>query len=361
MEETNNMKSKGTQLSAMLIVMLLISMAFVPAVSAKEVNEKKSVDGLDNIKYTPAELNSLYSKYDITENDIKFAKEELPHFRKGTVLDGNTRVISTETGEAPEGLIEGVDYDTVISISDMISIEEDAREKYLQKYDVDPANPKVKIVNGIPLPKEEANRLIKSKQKGTTEPEPLISILAGPSDGPHAIQGKIIVKIFEARDSKHKPTEAYTSATYDAINRFEPMYNVDMEMNWYFGLWDASDEGTDTHNVLDDLQEDMGGFRNNAENVVLLGWAHKLTRNGMAHGDGFETVCSDVSTDWDSPDWPHDSIVQHELSHLFNAADQGTKASEHPTCIMNYGYAYWGTNIWCNSCASTVSDNIWGN
>ena len=94
----------------------------------------------NKLDYTQEELRNLYLKYNITENDIKFAKGELPNFREGTVLYGNTRVIVTNTGEA---------------------IEEDARKRYIEKYGVDPANPKVDEVYGILLPVEEVKRLVK--------------------------------------------------------------------------------------------------------------------------------------------------------------------------------------------------------
>ncbi len=38
---------------------------------------------------------------------------------------------------------------------------EDAREKYIEKYGVDPANPKLDEVDGLLLPNEEAKRLVK--------------------------------------------------------------------------------------------------------------------------------------------------------------------------------------------------------
>ncbi len=56
-----------------------------------------------DVSYTDAELQELYEKYDITENDLKFARVELPHYLEGTVFHGNFSVLITETGEPPEG------------------------------------------------------------------------------------------------------------------------------------------------------------------------------------------------------------------------------------------------------------------
>lgn len=40
-------------------------------------------------------------------------------------------------------------------------------------------------------------------------------------------------------------------------------------------------------------------------------------------------------------DWTHDSIVQHEVSHNFDADEGGWFTYEHPAeCIMNYQWAY---------------------
>ncbi len=114
----------------------------------------------NKLDYTPEELERLYLKYNITENDIKFARGELPHYLEGTILDGKTRVIATDTGKLPEGLKKGVDYDIVISIKEMHAIEEKARQRYIEKYGVDPAHPKVDEIHGYLIPVEEAKRLV---------------------------------------------------------------------------------------------------------------------------------------------------------------------------------------------------------
>lgn len=45
--------------------------------------------------------------------------------------------------------------------------------------------------------------------------------------------------------------------------------------------------------------------------------------------------------------WSHDSIVQHEIFHNFDAEEGGTFKYQHPAeCIMNSEWAYGGTNIW---------------
>ncbi len=95
----------------------------------------------NKLEYTQEELRNLYLRYNITENDIKFAKGELPHFLEGTVLDGNTK-------------------NGGISANESHAIEEEARKRYIEKYGVDPANPKLDEVGGILIPVGEARRLV---------------------------------------------------------------------------------------------------------------------------------------------------------------------------------------------------------
>jgi hypothetical protein len=352
--------SKGMQLGAMLAAMLLVSMVFVPAVSAQGANEQK----ITGVVFTPEELKNLHSKYNITENDIKFAENKLPNFLEGTILYGNTIVVATETGKLPEGFKEGVDYDKVISIEEAIAIEENARQGYMKKYNVDPANPKVEIINGQPLPKEEVKKLVKSGKmnlKETKNAEPLMGTLST-TTGPHAINGIIDVIINVAKDTAHKPTEPITADTSAALSRFNTQFGVTMNQQvWFWNYWDASDvsPATDSGLVLDDLRDDTGWMRTQPNDIVL-GWAHDIDRNGRAYEDDFSALASDTRVG--DVDWPHDSIVQHEISHQFEAPEGGTWPNEHnwQECIMNYYYAYMGTDIWCPTDWNIVNANIWG-
>jgi hypothetical protein len=316
----------------------------------------------NKLDYTPEELERLYLKYNITENDIKFARGELPHYLEGTILDGKTRVIATDTGKPPEGLKEGVDYDMVISIDEVIAIEEKARKRYIEKFGVDPANPKLDSVNGQLIPKKEVERLVKSgkiKLNDARDAQPLTGILGGSTTGPHAINGRIDVHIFKAKDRVHMPSEPISSDTNAALARFDYNFGVSMNKIWYFGYWDAGDIAPSTSSLeaLADLEQDEGWVRTQ-DNDIVLGWAHDLDHNGIAYGDGFFAVNSDTAVG--NPDWPHDSIVQHETSHLFNADDRGTWWWEHPECIMNYEWAYLGTDIWDTEDWNIVNENVWG-
>jgi hypothetical protein len=120
-----------------IIIVLAILLIFIGVLAAYS-----SIAIPNKLDYTQEELKDLYLKYNITENDIKFARGELPHFLEGTMLGGNTTTGGISTNES-------------------LVIEEDARKRYIEKYGVDPANPKVDEVYGILLPVEEVKRLVK--------------------------------------------------------------------------------------------------------------------------------------------------------------------------------------------------------
>lgn len=124
---------KILQIIALSVIIILVGGAVVFSTSVIP----------NKLEYTQEELEDLYSKYNITENDIKFARGELPHFLEGTILRGNTSI----PGRG-------------ISAYESRAIEEEARKRYIEKYGVDPANPKVDEVNGILLPVEEVKRLV---------------------------------------------------------------------------------------------------------------------------------------------------------------------------------------------------------
>jgi len=388
----NSEEAKRTQIFPVAMVMVITISGFVEIVStnndSKNMNvsedlQNEAVDELrdllhkynvtenitiNGLEYTMDELIDLYRKYNITENDIKFAMGDLPHCLEGTILDSNIRIIVTETGEPPEGLKEGEDYDMIMSREEIDAISEEATERYIEKYGVDPGNPKIDVINGVPFPVEEVKRLVECGEitgEDLADAEPLtfeceaIALGDGLScGGPHAIDGKIYVHIFVATDDAHKPTENpknIMNDTRDALNRFETKFGVDMIDLWYLDQWNASDvvNATNSGEVLGDLAEDTK-WAVNENNDIVLGWAHNLDYNGRAYGNGFHAVCADSTTHgWD---WPRDSIVQHEISHLFDAPDHGGFAE----CIMNYLYAYLGTNEWCDNCEELIRDNING-
>jgi hypothetical protein len=134
-----------------------------------QVKAEATTDTSGNLSYTDEELQELYRRHNITENDLKFARRELPNYLEGTVLHSTTRVLVTETGEPSEGMKEGVDYDVVMSEQEMSGIIKEAEAAYIEKYGVNPADPKLDGYNGYLLPKEEVKRLVSLNMVTVTE------------------------------------------------------------------------------------------------------------------------------------------------------------------------------------------------
>ncbi|HJH26696.1 MAG TPA: hypothetical protein C5S37_07975, partial [Methanophagales archaeon] len=352
-----SLKQKSIAVGVIFIVTLFIGMALTSAVTAN----KGAANGAD---FTPDELQELYRKYNITENDIKFAEGRLPHFLEETILDGKVVTMGKITLEENKVVVsEWVDplfHDycikegyKVISPEEWFAMEEKAREEYIKEYGVDPANPKIDIVDGVPLPAEYVRKLVKSgkispKESGA-EPlatTPSSATVSSTQSGPYAKYDKLYLWIFAAKDSAHKPTQAYLTDTVNAFGRF---YQFSPGTLYYYHItdyWDASDvsPADSSLELLKDIEQDTDWVRysyNDGDpvNDIVTGWADYMDHNGMAYLNGFFSVCAVKAS---GLDWPHDSIAQHEISHNFNAIDQGTWYWEHPECIMNYNWAYWG-------------------
>jgi hypothetical protein len=226
----------------------------------------------------------------------------------------------------------------------------------------------VDIVNGVPLPKEYVKELVRNG-KLKSEEAVILSVAdrcndPNPSElGPYEIYGSLYLYIFEAKDPAHKPGQAYLQ---DTLNGYARFYQFDYVDTLYYmhitNNWDASDVTFDVYDLLEDLRDDTGWIRGkyndkNPNNDIVVGWVSLANRNGLADCDGFFSL---GATRADTPDWPHDSIVQHEISHNFKAGEGGTWQWEHPECIMNYWYAWRGTDVWCNTHWNVVNQNIMG-
>jgi len=213
------------------------------------------------------------------------------------------------------------------------------------------------MYNGIPLPKEYIDELIKRGIIKSPKTSDTVTSLKS-IEGPHQINGKIYVEIFIAKDDAHRPEMSFSeleSRTDQALDKFEEEFGVSMYDTWYLGFWDASDvsDSDNSSQVLDDLREDCS-WAQDADNEIVFGWADDLDHNGRAYLNGFYAVGSENPT---HPfDWSEKCVVQHEISHNFNAPDHGYFG---PYCIMTYFYAYLGVDKWCSDCWDTVYGNIW--
>ena len=114
-------KPKIIRISALLIAALLSGVVFASSVS--EDGSKISDGAINNIEIAwSGDLQDLYRRYNVSENDVLFVKNDLHHYLDGTILNKDTVVIATETGEPPEGLREGEDCEIVISKGDQCMI-----------------------------------------------------------------------------------------------------------------------------------------------------------------------------------------------------------------------------------------------
>jgi len=91
------------KLVVVLLALVILGSVVNPVMAVnKRANEKLKLPE----ELTKEELLQLYGKYNITENDIKFDKGELPHPMDGTILDGSRKVLITEDGRIPQHLRE---------------------------------------------------------------------------------------------------------------------------------------------------------------------------------------------------------------------------------------------------------------
>ncbi len=114
---------------------------------------------------------------------------------------------------------------------------------------------------------------------------------------------------------------------------------------------DASDVGYDTDDLKKDLAEDMSWLVED-RNDIVLGWVDFANHNGAAYFNNHYAVCACSTTH--GINWPHDSIAQHETSHLFGADDHTSITP----CIMDYWDAFWGVDVWCGDCYSCIDSDI---
>ena len=362
---------RAAKVGLALLVLVMLSSVVGPAIAVnKRANEKLKLPE----ELTKEELLQLYRKYNITENDIKFAKGELPHYLEGTILYGKIvtmgKVIKKGNKIAVQNWIDPKFYRwavengyKVVNATDYFEIEEKARKEYIRKYGVDPKNPKVDIVNGVPLPKEYVAELIKNgrldmRLNGAGQ------VMSSNPEGPYAKYGRLYLWIYGAADHGHKPVEPYLMQTLDAYFRFRQFGPSDLYYYHVTDYWDASDVSPydNSSKLLDDLKQDTDWVRyhhNDGDpvNDIVIGWVKYADHNGRAYINGSFSV---AATQASGEDWPHDSIAQHEISHNFNAPDRGWWPWEHPECIMNYWYAYWGTDKWDDEDWWIVYGNING-
>lgn len=171
----------------------------------------------------------------------------------------------------------------------------------------------------------------------------------------------------------HQPLNACNLAqTTKALNRFttftarvEPACIISATCSW-----DAPAESIASDDLWKELRKDVDGrpgcaslrdSRTTDRNEIVLGWVGLATDNGISNQDQWYALQAEACDDLPQycNDWPEAQIVQHEVSHLFSAADFGTWPFEGHG-IMNYWDANNGATHWDAENYDIVEDNIQG-
>lgn len=178
-----------------------------------------------------------------------------------------------------------------------------------------------------------------------------------------------LVTIRPAADTLHAPTGVCNwDKSVTGINRFQSTFGVTVGKQCVINnCWNASDEGASVSasQLLADFKADiLNSGQCPSPNYqtqpyeLSWGWANTLDHNGIAYGDDWFSIgasyqCSGCAK------WDNDEIIQHEISHSFNAGDRGTFWWEGDG-IMNYYDAYLGINYWAQPDYNIVGNNMKG-
>ena len=119
---------KAVKVGMILSLILVTVGSMVSLVIATNTNTTEKLKLPQEL--TDKELQHLYKKYGIMENDIKFAKGELPHYLEGTILyDKEVIAIEGGFGFLPDNMkrnLEKIGYEFIISKEQMLNIVEKA-------------------------------------------------------------------------------------------------------------------------------------------------------------------------------------------------------------------------------------------
>lgn len=316
---------------------------------------------------TESDLQTMYKQYNVSENEVKFAKGQLPHYLDGTILNSDKKVVASSTGKPAPGDVHGRDYDILISQNEMLDIIQKARVEYLKKYGVDVSNTKIQMIGDKAIPKEAVKKLVDDEViQYSKELEPayannntiLTDATTLATTPPYIISGTLIAKMWLAKDSAHKPIETFAPAAMAALNRFKTVNSALTTVNfyWYYNTWDASNivPYDNAYGLIKDLKADIPA---GSANVINIGYVQKANHNGIAYAPNSQySVCA-LHPSVIAADWPEDSVTQHEVSHNFGLYEQG--GGNHVWgCIMDYASAYAGVDTWCSGCKNYISGSM---
>jgi len=307
-------------------------------------------DWLDRIEESNEKNNNKTIKYtQKTYKKTKNEKNDLPNFLAGTILDGSKNIVISQDGTPPPYLSSET-YDIVISRQKRDQITQEARERYIQTYGIDPYTIKEKAPNKLQNFKE----ILNSRRHNDH------TICQSSDYGPYALKdengnSKIYVYMVYAW-GKYEVNDNDKSNCYNdvkiAINNIIDKFDVDkVEIIEFYGknYWNAKDCTTNSETQFNDFQEDCEYLRQHRSNILLFGWIKKSTNSGKALG--YYSIAHRGFT-WFQNKF---TIAQHEMSHNFGCPDHGY--FHWPPCIMSYGWMYFD-NIYCNNCHKTINNRI---
>lgn len=294
-------------------------------------------------RYQKAEVQNVSENTSTVSYESRLEPGELPYWLDGTILDGNYRVVVSEDGLMPPFQKSG-SYDYAITFEEAQSIADDARQRYIDTYGIDPCPPE---------PTKTSINLAQYQFKSDF-------IKTGASrGGPQQLSGQLYALVFPAKNSRDKPINPTLlfSYTKNGFNRFKAFNNVQTLSYLYLGYWDASDvpSGSDITYYDYDLYDDLSDYWLGDANVFLVGWIKDCAGNWEGCGGGW-SCCLREHFHYG---FPKTGAAQHEISHIFGGAGLDHGWNPYKLCVMSYFWLWLGYSHWCSSCYNIIKNQIW--
>ncbi len=271
------------------------------------------------------------------------------------IHDIKAKILVAENSEVAELLKKlHPDYDLIIS-GDMASkLDKKLKEGFKKKYGYLPEEVGRRLSDDevrelAAEGKLELDKACFAGGKGCSGP-------GNPYNPPYADEnGKIYVLTYSASDDQHAPAggvhwDDVVAGTWP----FERDFGVDIIRGGCYNCWDASGVDNNLVNLIGDLRNDVdyGTY-----NTVVIGWVrYGSDYKGYADIDGHYSV---IAESFYIP-FPNDAVVQHEVSHNFDAEDGKCTDQCSGECVMNSFYVFLGTDKWCDHHRFIVRQGVWG-
>lgn len=182
---------------------------------------------------------------------------------------------------------------------------------------------------------------------------------------PRQKDGYMITEWFVASDNDQKPKNPDTliSKCIEGWRRFE-IFGIDCYSSVYFGVYDASNVGTNAFDILEDFRDAWHSWNWSSDyNIVNMALVKKSNHNGAARTGGFFGFVAESVEGFFSINHAKDRIAQHELTHMIGEIpdDTGWWPWNHNwnRCIINYFYLWTGRTVWCETCSNKIYNRIW--